>query len=169
MDALFCVNCDNMLVTKIKMAEPPKEDEEAGGGGAPGTEKSTGSTLIRHCRNCNYTIEEGRAACKALLNAKQPPTAILCSNDVLATGALLECQARGVEVPAKVSIAGFDNLPISANLTPSLTTVDIPFKAMGQRAAQYLIDCLAGDSPGPQTEIRVDLLVRNSTAKPWSP
>lgn len=123
------------------------------------------STVIE----CNYTIEEGRAACKALLNAKQPPTAILCSNDVLATGALLECQARGVEVPAKVSIAGFDNLPISANLTPSLTTVDIPFKAMGQRAAQYLIDCLAGDSPRPQTEIRVDLLVRNSTAKPWSP
>ena len=59
MDALFCVNCDNMLVTKIKMAEPPKEDdEESGGGEAPGTEKSTGSTLIRHCRNCNYTIEE---------------------------------------------------------------------------------------------------------------
>ena len=59
MDALFCINCDNMLVTKIQMLEPPKpDDEEAGGGEAPETEIQTSSKLVRHCRNCNYSIEE---------------------------------------------------------------------------------------------------------------
>jgi len=115
---------------------------------------------------CNYTIEEGRTACRALLNSDQPPTAILCSNDVLATGALLECQACGIEVPRQVSIAGFDDLPISANLTPSLTTVHIPFKLMGQKAALYLIDRLAGNKPDPRQELDVELRLRNSTGTP---
>ena len=87
---------------------------------------------------CTYKIEAGREACRALLNLPSPPTAILCSNDVLAAGALLECQAGGIKVPDQVSIAGFDDLALSANLTPSLTTMHIPFKLMGQLSAQYL-------------------------------
>ena len=46
-------------ITKIQMLEPPKtEDEEARGGEAPKTEIQTGSKLVRHCRNCNYSVEE---------------------------------------------------------------------------------------------------------------
>ena len=115
---------------------------------------------------CNYEIEAGRAACRALLQLPSPPTAIMCSNDVLAAGALLECQACGVEVPSQVSIAGFDDLALSANFTPSLTTMHIPFKLMGQRAAQYLIDRLAGATPEPQQELNVELRLRQSTAAP---
>lgn len=115
---------------------------------------------------CNYTIEEGRGACRVLLKSANPPTAILCSNDVLATGALLECQASDIAVPAQVSIAGFDDLAISANLTPSLTTIHIPFKLMGQKAAQYLIDRLAGKSPLARQEVDVTLCLRNSTSAP---
>ena len=115
---------------------------------------------------CNYNIEAGRTACRQLLNLRCPPTAILCSNDVLATGALLECQASGIEVPSQVSIAGFDDLAISANLTPSLTTMHIPFKLMGQRAAQYLIDQLEGAAPQSHQQLDVELRLRNSTAAP---
>ena len=115
---------------------------------------------------CNYEIEAGRAACRTLLQLPAPPTAILCSNDVLAAGAILECQASGVEVPSQVSIAGFDDLALSANLTPSLTTMHIPFKLMGQRAAQYLIDRLAGETPQPQQQLDVELRLRRSTAAP---
>lgn len=115
---------------------------------------------------CNYSIEAGRAACRQLLTLSTPPTAILCSNDVLATGALLECQASNIEVPGSVSITGFDDLAISANLTPSLTTMHIPFKLMGQRAAQYLIDRLAGATPQAQQQLEVELRLRHSTAPP---
>ena len=115
---------------------------------------------------CNYSIEAGRAACRQLLSLSAPPTAILCSNDVLATGALLECQASSIEVPGSVSITGFDDLAISANLTPSLTTMHIPFKLMGQRAAQYLIDRLAGATPQAQQQLEAELRLRHSTASP---
>tara|TARA_B110000285_G_scaffold196979_1_gene228289 strand:- start:644 stop:1708 length:1065 start_codon:yes stop_codon:yes gene_type:complete len=115
---------------------------------------------------CIYKIEAGRAACRELLKLPSPPTAILCSNDVLAAGALLECQASGIEVPAQVSIAGFDDLALSANLTPSLTTMHIPFKRMGQLAAQYLIDRLAGAIPLAQQQLEVELRLRHSTAAP---
>lgn len=54
MDALFCVNCDNMLVTKIQMGEPRDDDADE----SEGVEEVKGSTLIRHCRNCNYSIKE---------------------------------------------------------------------------------------------------------------
>ncbi|MFT7453553.1 MAG: LacI family transcriptional regulator [Saprospiraceae bacterium] len=115
---------------------------------------------------CTYKIEAGREACRALLNLPSPPTAILCSNDVLAAGALLECQAGGIKVPDQVSIAGFDDLALSANLTPSLTTMHIPFKLMGQLSAQYLIDRLAGISPQAQQQLQVELRLRHSTAAP---
>ena len=115
---------------------------------------------------CVYNIEAGRMACRQLLQSPTPPTAILCSNDVLATGALLECQSSGIEVPNQVSIAGFDDLALSANLTPSLSTIHIPFKLMGHKAAQYLIDRLSGATPQPQQQVEVELRLRNSTGIP---
>jgi LacI family transcriptional regulator len=65
-----------------------------------------------------------------------------------------------------VSIAGFDDLALSANLTPSLSTIHIPFKLMGHKAAQYLIDRLSGATPQPQQQVEVELRLRNSTGIP---
>ncbi len=117
-------------------------------------------------KQCPYDINAGRQACRQLQAQAKPPTAIICTNDVLAIGALLECQARGIQVPAQVSITGFDDLPLSANLTPSLTTMHIPFKSMGEKAAQYLIDVLAGGQPTANTEVDVTLVVRQSSTLP---
>lgn len=114
-------------------------------------------------KQCPFDIEAGRQACRQLMSQDVPPTAIICTNDVLAIGALLECQATGIAVPAQVSITGFDDLPLSANLTPALSTMHIPFKSMGEQAAQYLIDQLAGNNPTANTEVEVKLIVRQST------
>jgi len=114
-------------------------------------------------KQCPFDIEAGRQACHQLMSQNNPPTAIICTNDVLAIGALLECQATGISVPGQVSIAGFDDLPLSANLTPGLTTMHIPFKDMGEQAAQYLIKKLAGNNPIANTELDVQLIVRQST------
>ena len=117
-------------------------------------------------KQCPYDINAGSEACRQLLAQPNPPSAIICTNDVLAIGALLECQAREIQVPAQVSITGFDDLPLSANLTPRLTTMRIPFKSMGEKAAQYLIDVLAGEQPTANTEVEVKLVVRQSSAPP---
>ena len=119
-------------------------------------------------KQCPYDINAGRQACRQLMAQQAPPTAIVCTNDVLAIGALLECQASGIKVPEQVSITGFDDLPLSANLTPALTTMHIPFKPMGEKAAQFLIDHLNDKQPMANTEVEVKLVVRQSSAPPPS-
>ena len=113
--------------------------------------------------HCPYDVAAGRQACRQLLASEYPPTAIICHNDILALGALLECQATGVSVPKQLSIIGFDDLPIVGNVTPSLTTLHIPFKEMGSKASHYLIDTLNNQAPMPNTELEVKLVVRQST------
>ncbi len=113
-----------------------------------------------------YDVAEGRSAMRQLLTQDVPPTAVICGNDVLALGALLECQSRGVPVPGEISITGFDDLPLTSHLQPSLTTLHVPAGEMGRRAAEYLLARLS-DVPMPDsTELEVGLLVRGTTAPP---
>ena len=79
-----------------------------------------------------YSISEGRRACRYLLSRVDlRPTAIICGNDILALGALVECQALGFRVPEDISIVGFDNLELSLHSNPPLTTIDVPAEEMG--------------------------------------
>jgi LacI family transcriptional regulator len=65
-----------------------------------------------------------------------------------------------------MSITGFDDLPLSANLQPPLTTLHIPAAEMGRRAAEYLLARLGGKPMPRSTELEVGLLVRGTTAPP---
>ena len=103
---------------------------------------------------------------RALLATATAPTAVICGNDVLALGALFECRARGVEVPGEVSIAGFDDLDLSANVDPPLTTMRVPDAEMGHRAAEYLIARIDHETAPAKTELEATLVVRGSTAPP---
>ncbi|TVT52185.1 MAG: LacI family DNA-binding transcriptional regulator [Azoarcus sp. PHD] len=113
-----------------------------------------------------YDVREGREALRTLLRLPEPPTAVICGNDVQAMGALFETQAQGIAVPARLSIVGFDDLPISANLVPALTTIRVPAADIGRRAADYLLDRLAGQDPPLHTELDAELVVRGTTAPP---
>ena len=113
-----------------------------------------------------YDVREGREALRTLLRLPEPPTAVICGNDVQAMGALFEAQAQGIAVPARLSIVGFDDLPISANLVPALTTIRVPAADIGRRAADYLLDRLAGQYPPAHTELDAELVVRGTTAPP---
>jgi len=115
---------------------------------------------------CPYDIASSRQAMKRLLAADMPPTAVVCGNDVLAYGALLECQSSGRDVPGDISIAGFDDLPLSQHIRPSLTTMHVPSKEMGHKAADYLLACLNDETVPEQTELEVNLILRGSTAPP---
>jgi LacI family transcriptional regulator len=113
-----------------------------------------------------YTLQAAREAARRLLAARPAPTALVCGNDVLAFGALLEAQARGVEVPRDLSVLGFDDLELARHWRPALSTVHVPTEAMWTLAAEHLLARL--DDPSAeavQREIEVELVVRESTAR----
>jgi len=92
------------------------------------------------------------------------PTAVLCGNDVLAFGALLEAQRLGIEVPKALSIVGFDDLELANQLQPALTTVRVPAEEMWRTAGDRLLAALRGEVVPRRTEVEVSLVVRGSTA-----
>jgi len=80
--------------------------------------------------------------------------AVFCCNDDLAHGAIYHCQRQGIRVPADVAIAGFNDLPASAWMMPSLTTVDTPRYRIGYEAASLLMEVIGGRTPAQR---RIDL------------
>lgn len=91
-------------------------------------------------------------------------TAILCCNDLMASGVIDECRQRGYRVPEDVSVIGFDNLPISAKLTPPLTTIRQDRTELG-KCGFYTLNSLINHVPISRTLLRPQLIVRKSTAK----
>ena len=112
-----------------------------------------------------YTFTAGREGLREILRAAPRPTAVICGNDVLAIGALAECQAAGLIVPRDISVTGFDDLEIAAVVTPALTTVHFPTAELGTYAAQHLLARLAGKPFEMRTELPIELVVRSSTAR----
>jgi LacI family transcriptional regulator len=95
------------------------------------------------------------------------PTALLCANDLMAIGALEYCKTAGIRVPEDVSIAGFDDIPIAALITPRLTTVSQPARDMGYQAAAVLFEQLERGRNGPSHKsFPTTLQVRDSVVPP---
>lgn len=92
----------------------------------------------------------------------EPPTAICCGNDRLAMAVYGILRGRGVAVPEQVSVVGYDDHRlISETLHPALTTAELPYSAMGARAAQLLLDLMDDpEAPAPDAPLRVGGRVR---------
>ena len=99
-----------------------------------------------------------------MLALKDPPTAIVCGNDLLAAGVVFEAATRGISVPAQLSVVGIDNLDISAHLTPPLTTIHLPTAQLGIAAAERILAKIEGKTFINREELPVALIVRGSTA-----
>ncbi len=113
---------------------------------------------------CPYELQEARLGLKKLLLNNPKITAIICGNDVLATGALLEAQKQGIKVPKELSIVGFDDLEISRHLLPSLTTIHIDAVGMWAQAANHLISQINGvDNLPKKIKANVNLVIRESS------
>lgn len=94
-------------------------------------------------------------------------TAILCGNDLIASGVITECQLRGFRVPEDISVIGFDDLPISSFLEPPLTTVRQERTELGKCGYASLSNLINHVSVS-KTLLRPTLITRESTA-PYSP
>jgi LacI family transcriptional regulator, galactose operon repressor len=113
-----------------------------------------------------YTLDDAREAARHLLNLSNRPTAVVCGNDVIAYGVLLEAERSGFSVPRDLSVVGFDDLDWSRHLRPSLTTIQVPTGDTWQRAGEYLVRHLAGEQTIMHHEVDYSLIVRESTAPP---
>lgn len=111
----------------------------------------------------------GRAATKALLAQRERPTGIVCANDLMALGALKACATAGVAVPGELSIVGCDDIETARLVTPELTTVHVPARGLGARAARLLLQVLEGAPARAPRPLEVRLAVRGTTAPPPSP
>ncbi|MDE2370678.1 MAG: LacI family DNA-binding transcriptional regulator [Burkholderiales bacterium] len=112
---------------------------------------------------CAYDIAAARAALRELLAARPRPTAVVCGNDVIAVGALLEAQALGIAVPEELSITGFDDIELARHLRPALTTLQVPTQTLWHLVADRLVAGLAGQAMPAATAVEVALRVRAST------
>lgn len=113
-----------------------------------------------------YTHTGGREGLRELMAGQQRPTAVICGNDVLAIGAVAECQVQGLAVPGDVSITGFDDMEIAALMTPALTTVRFPTTDLGVYAANHLLMRLEGKAVDLRCKLPTELVVRESAAAP---
>jgi LacI family gluconate utilization system Gnt-I transcriptional repressor len=84
-------------------------------------------------------------------------------NDDLAQGAALEALRHGIEIPKRVSLIGFNDLPGSAHMVPRLTSIRTPREEVGQRAAQLLLGLIEGVTQKPQVDLGFELVVRESS------
>ena len=109
-----------------------------------------------------YGIEEGADAFKSLMQAQEKPTAVFCGNDVLAVGALRQARDMGIRVPDDVSIIGFDDIELAQIAYPPLTTVHVPHREMGQRAAIALAAMVTDGVPLKSTELSTHPVFRGT-------
>ena len=114
--------------------------------------------------DCPYNTGIAKTVATSLLQQKQP-TAILCGNDVIAHGVLYAALALGIKVPEQLSVTGIGDFANSADMVPSLTTVRLPAKRIGQLAADTIVamSMARNQLPTTHSKLECNLIVREST------
>ncbi|MEU3733897.1 LacI family DNA-binding transcriptional regulator [Streptomyces sp. NPDC033538] len=111
------------------------------------------------------TRMDGFRATKAIMAADSPPTAVVAMSDILAFGALDALHDLGFDVPADVTVTGYDDLPESSWMRPRLTTVRQAITTKGRMAADLLFSAIRGEDQHPHQVLGTHLIVRDSTAR----
>jgi LacI family repressor for deo operon, udp, cdd, tsx, nupC, and nupG len=112
----------------------------------------------------DYSFASGEAAMAELLAAAPRPSAVFCSNDEMAIGAVKAARAHGLHVPRDLAVVGFDDIPFAAAFDPPLTTIRQPRRAIGRAAAALLLDQLKHKTARRHgTRIPHELVVRESS------
>lgn len=114
----------------------------------------------------NYDMESGYKAMKKLLSLSKAPTAVFCSNDDMAIGAIKAAFENGIVVPRDVSIIGFDDIGFSKYATPALTTIRRPMEEVSIKGGEKLLDLISKkDYKGEKVYINTELIIRDSVSK----
>jgi DNA-binding LacI/PurR family transcriptional regulator len=116
----------------------------------------------------DHTFEGGTQAALHFLGMNAPPTAIVCSNDMMAVGVLRVMSERGVRVPRDMSVVGFDDIHLAEFINPPLSSVRMSRQDLAQAAFKGLEQLWCENSEASLEPIRVgtSLVVRQSTDSP---
>lgn len=116
---------------------------------------------------CAIDVASAKEAALRLLSGPRPPTALVCDDDLIAAGAYKAARALGLDVPADLSVTGFDDVLLATALEPELTTVRLPAEELGAQGMTALLGLLEGRRPASRV-LPGELVVRASTAAPRS-
>lgn len=122
-----------------------------------------GGVLTR--ASCAIDVTSAKDVAARLLAPPGGPTALVCDDDLIAAGAYKAARALGLDVPADVSVTGFDDVLLATALEPELTTVRLPAEELGARGMTALLELLGGGRPEPRV-LPGRLVERASTAAP---
>jgi len=117
----------------------------------------------------DYNMLSGRAAGSYFSSLKEMPTAVFAGNDEMAIGLIAALHKTGIECPRDISVIGFDDITISENYAPPLTTMRQPREKIGRIATETLVNILEGNvvsSDPVRVLLQSELIVRESTAPP---
>ena len=112
-----------------------------------------------------HTFEGGTQAAQQVLTIEDRPTAIICSNDIMAVGVMRVLARQKISVPGEMSVVGFDDIHLAEFANPPLTTVRMSREELARcafSALQRLIDSDA-DANHPPSRLGTSLIVREST------
>lgn len=127
--------------------------------------KNANIEINKHLIECgDFSFESGEQCAYNLLSTSTPPSAIFACNDYMAAGTLKTAQKLGIKVPNDLSIAGFDDAPVSKQLWPTLTTVKQPVKKIAEISTQLLLDAIqTSETKNSHIELDCQLTLREST------
>lgn len=111
----------------------------------------------------DFERDAAAAALGRLLDKQLKFTAVVCLNDQMAVGCLKAARERGLRVPDDISIAGFNDLPVTGYLDPPLTTVRVPMRELGRQGMNLLMRQMAGQTVRTRHKIKCELVIRAST------
>ncbi len=96
----------------------------------------------------DFTWRSGLDAAEDLLQVQPRPTAIFASNDDMAAAAVSVAHRQGLDVPADLSVCGFDDTPLATAVWPQLTTIHIPIAELSRAAADLLVETIRDKQAG---------------------
>lgn len=130
------------------------------------TVRAAGASALVTVAPAGDAFDAGRHVLGVLLQAGPPAlTAAAFANDHLACGALLEATERGLAVPQRLALLGFGDFAIARQLSPALSSVQLPRHAIGAETARSLLDALRRGKPALPVSLPWTLVARGSTAQ----
>lgn len=115
----------------------------------------------------DFSLAAGFKSAQSFARLAEKPTAVFCMNDEMAIGLIHGLRALGIDVPAQISVAGFDDIEFARFASPPLTTIAQPAEEIGRTAMSVLYGLLQGVTPERRDYVlATEFVVRNSTAAP---
>jgi len=115
---------------------------------------------------CDHTLEGGAHGMATLLSLPDPPTAVLCCNDMAAIGALKTLSQRNLMAGRDISLIGFDDLPLCRFTQPSLSTIRFSPSELAELSFRCLMEEIQGVETKLEHEYKTHFVLRESTGAP---